>query len=180
MFKVITMLIFTFASSMCFSQSEFPLNFMMEADVNPIDMGFKIESLAISPNKILVRYDEDSERFDEVNVTLKVESNIPEERKENFYYDIYILKNYASCLLNDGKNAPYDAPKLEITNNDGVFVDINTEMPMQWQKFDSVISNMKASIRKINMSFSKIPPSDFINNYKSCGGEVLLMVGLSI
>ncbi|PSU69454.1 hypothetical protein CTM67_20305 [Photobacterium phosphoreum] len=174
------MLIFTFTSSICFAQSEFPVNFMMQADVTPINSGFKIESVVTSPNKITVRYDVDNKRFNDAHSTLIVETNIPEKRKESFYYDIYIIKNKASCLLNSGKIIPYDTPTLEITNNDGVFVEINTVSPMRWQNFDDVISNKKASIKDINISFSTIPVTDFINNYKNCAGEVTLIVGLSI
>lgn len=169
-----------FFSTICFSESEFPVNFMMQADVTPISTGFKVESVVASPDNITVHYDLDNEKFNDAHSTLTIDTNIPAERSESFYYDLNLIKNEASCFLNSGAAIPYDAPTLEITNNDGIFVNISTDSPMQWQKFDDVISETKASIKDINMYFSKIPPADFINNYKYCSGEVLLMVGLSI
>ncbi len=153
---------------------------MMQADVTPIAAGFKIESVVASPNNITVHYDESEERFNDAHSTLIVDTNIPAERSENFYYDLSLTKNEASCVLYSGETVPYDAPTLKITDNEGVFVGISTESPMLWQKFDSVVSETKASIKDINMSFSKIPFSEFNYNYKNCIGEVTLMVGLSI
>lgn len=178
--KILVALICTYFSSVCFAQSEFPINFMLQADVTPSTAGFKIESVTASPDKFTVHYDTGNETFEEVRSTLIVDTNIPKDRREDFYYDISLIKNEASCLLNSGETIPYDTPILEITNNEGAFVDISTERPIQWQKFDDVISETKASIKEINISFSKIPATEFINNYKNCAGQITLMVGLSI
>ncbi|PSU52908.1 hypothetical protein CTM75_20600 [Photobacterium phosphoreum] len=62
----------------------------------------------------------------------------------------------------------------------GDHVEVNSRNPLLWQEFDDVVSGTQASVKKINLSFSKIPVTDFINNYKYCEGKMTLMVGLSI
>jgi hypothetical protein len=62
----------------------------------------------------------------------------------------------------------------------GDLVEVNSINPLLWQEFDDVVSETQASIKNINLSFSKIPVTDFINNYKNCEGKMTLMVGLSI
>lgn len=178
--KIILALSCIYFSTICFAQSEFPVNFMMQADVTPIAAGFKIESIVASPDKLTVRYDLGDERFNDAHSTLIIDTNISAERSESFYYDLSLVKNEATCLLNNGETIPYDAPTLEITNNEGDFVNISTESPMLWQKFDDIVSETKASIKDMNIYFSKIPSTAFINNYKNCAGEITLMVGLSI
>lgn len=180
MSKITIALICIFFSTICFAQSEIPVTFMMQADVTPITAGFTIKSAVASPDKITVRYDLGDEKFNDAHSTLIVDTNIPAKRSESFYYDLSLIKNEASCLLYSGETVPYDAPTLEITNNEDIFVNISTENPLLWQKFDDVISETKANIKDINISFSPIPSTDFINNYKNCTGEVTLMVGLSI
>ena len=178
--KIIITLIYFYSISNCFAGTEFPVNFLLQADITPLAAGFKIESVAVLPNKLTVRYEEGDERFRDINAQLVIDTNIPKDRTGSFYYDINLVDNEASCILNNGNIINYESPTLAITNNVGDFVNITNENPIVWQKFSDTISETKASIRDVNISFSKIPLLDFMNSYKSCNGKMTLMVGLSI
>ncbi|MCD9510947.1 hypothetical protein [Photobacterium phosphoreum] len=178
--KILIVLICNFFVSNCFAKTEFTLDFLLQADVTPSAAGFKVKSVAISPNNFTVIYDESQERFHDINSTLTVNTDIPSDRAESFYYDINLVENNASCLLHNGKTIYYEPPVLAITNNMGDLVEVNSRNPLLWQEFDDVVSGTQASVKKINLSFSKIPVTDFINNYKYCEGKMTLMVGLSI
>ena len=178
--EMLIVLMCTFFTSNSFAKTEFPVDFLLQADVTPSAAGFKIKSVVMSPNNFTVIYDESHERFHDINSTLTVNTDIPSSRLESFYYDINLVENNASCLLHNGKTIYYEPPVLAITNNMGDLVEVNSRNPLLWQEFDDVVSGTQASVKKINLSFSKIPVTDFINNYKYCEGKMTLMVGLSI
>ena len=153
--EMLIVLMCTFFTSNCFSKTEFPVDFLLQADVTPSAAGFKIKSVVMSPNNFTVIYDESHERFHDINSTLTVNTDIPSSRLESFYYDINLVENNASCLLHNGKTIYYEPPVLAMTNNVGDLVEVNSRNPLLWQEFDDVVSGTQASVKKLIFPFQK-------------------------
>ncbi|MCG3846599.1 hypothetical protein [Photobacterium damselae] len=153
------------------------LLFQITAHVSNDTLGYKISDFKIEPARVKTIYDPDSQVFNETFSDMKVTTNIPAERKENFFYTLTLASNEAQCDLIDGNNWEYKPPKIFINDDVGDYVQLKLHSGSEFKISNSSLG-FKTDNRKIKIRYNEIDSDFFYSKVKSCYGSIKFTIGL--
>lgn len=156
--------------------------FRFKAEITKDSLFYSITDVILKPDDIELKYNKKNKKFDDLDLTLDVKTNIIKGSVNNYSYSLSITDEVSSCTRFDDSIEPYKAPEISI-DIDGS-KEILSDIPSSSIAFSGEYSDGSYSYlsdnKVIHVVFFEPQPDKLIKDFKYCDGKFTLLTGLDV
>ncbi|HIF9365622.1 TPA: hypothetical protein ACX6SN_001174 [Photobacterium damselae] len=155
--------------------------FQFKAEITKDSLFYSITNVLLSPDDIELKYNDDDKKFDDINLSLEVKTNIIKGSINNYMYSLSILDQLSSCTTFNDIVEPYKNPTISINidGNEKSLSDVPLSINFS-NEYSDGISSYLSDNKIIRVVFFEPQPEKLIKDFKYCAGDFTLLAGLDV